>query len=128
MNSSKPTVAVIGASADRAKFGNKSVRAHLSQGYEVYPINLNQSQIEGLATYSSIREIPTQPVDRVTVYLPPVAAAGVMTDIAAVGCRELFLNPGSDGPEAVAAAEAAGLEPIRACSIVDIGESPAKFA
>lgn len=127
MNSEKPTVAVIGASADRHKFGNKSVRAHLNAGYEVYPINLNADEIEGLTAYKSIRDIPKQPVDRVTMYLPPQAAATVMDDIADVGCKELFLNPGSDAPDAIAAAEAAGLEPIRACSIVDIGESPASY-
>ncbi len=125
--SAKPTVAVIGASTDRSKFGNKSVRAHLAAGYEVYPINLHASEIEGLQAYANIREIPRQPVDRVTMYLHPAAAAGVMADIAAVGCKELFLNPGSDGPEAIAAAQAAGLEPIQACSIVDIGHSPANF-
>ena len=36
---SQPTVAIIGASTDRSKFGNKSVRAHLQQGYEVFPVN-----------------------------------------------------------------------------------------
>ena len=127
MSSDKPTVAVIGASTDRHKYGNKSVRAHLRAGYEVYPINLRASEVEGLPAYASIRDIPTQPVDRVTMYLHPQDAAAVMADIAAVGCKELFLNPGSDGPEAIEAAEAAGLEPIRACSIVDVGESPASF-
>ena len=45
---SKPTVAVVGASADRRKFGNKSVRAHLAQGYDVYPVNPKAGEVEGL--------------------------------------------------------------------------------
>ena len=36
---SKPTVAIIGASADPNKFGNKSIHAHLHAGYEVFPVN-----------------------------------------------------------------------------------------
>ncbi|MCA8989166.1 MAG: CoA-binding protein, partial [Planctomycetaceae bacterium] len=43
----KPRVAVLGASQDRSKYGNKSVRAHLAQGYDVYPINPKSESIEG---------------------------------------------------------------------------------
>ena len=31
--------AVVGASSDRAKFGNKVLRAYQSKGWKVYPIN-----------------------------------------------------------------------------------------
>ena len=43
----KPTVAILGASADRSKFGNKSVRAHAQAGYDVYPVNPKGGTIEG---------------------------------------------------------------------------------
>ncbi len=42
------TVAVIGASSDRNKYGNKAVRAFRQQGYEVFPINPNEERVEGL--------------------------------------------------------------------------------
>ena len=44
----QPSVAILGASTDRGKFGNKSVRAHLSKGYTVYPVNPKGEVIEGL--------------------------------------------------------------------------------
>ena len=124
---SKPTVAIIGASADRAKFGNKSVRAHLAQGYEVYPVNPKGGEIEGLAAYANIEDVPVETLDRVSMYLPPAVVLQVLDAIAAKGCRELFLNPGSDSPEVVAKAEQLGLNPIVACSIVDVGHSPSEF-
>ena len=123
----KPTVAVVGASADRAKFGNKSVRAHVSQGYDVYPVNPKGGEIEGLTAYSSIEDVPVEKLDRVSVYLPPAVLLGVLDSIAAKGCDELFLNPGSESDEVVAKAEALGLNPIVACSIVDVGHSPSEF-
>ena len=46
-----PTVAILGASADRSKFGNKAVRAFLARGYTVYPVNPKGGEIEGLAAY-----------------------------------------------------------------------------
>src|SRR5262249_28986799 len=55
-------VAVIGASNDRRKFGNRAVRAYLEQGYTVVPINPHETQVEGLKAYASILDVPG-PVD-----------------------------------------------------------------
>ena len=122
----KPTVAILGASADRSKFGNKSVRAHLQQGYKVYPINPKGGHIEGLTVYRTLSEVPAEvrPLSRISVYLPPQVGLTVMAEIAAVGCDELWLNPGSDSDEVVAKARELGLEPIVACSIVGVGVHP----
>jgi uncharacterized protein len=121
---SRPTVAVLGASSDRAKYGNKSVRAHLRQGYEVFPVNPKGGEIEGLTVYPSLADVPVERLDRVTVYLPPAVGLKALDDVAAKGCRELWLNPGSDAPEVVARARELGLDPVVACSIVDVGVDP----
>ena len=120
---SKPTVAIIGASADRSKYGNKSVRAHQQQGYEVFPVNLKGEPIEGLKTYRSILEIPVA-LDRVSVYLAPEEGIQVLNEIAQKGTRDLFLNPGSESDSLIEKARQLGLEPILACSIVDLGLRP----
>ena len=117
------TVAVIGASADRSKFGNKAVRAYVRQGFQVFPINPKEASIEGIPALASIRDLP-QPPNLVSVYLPPPVLLKVLPDIAARGCDELWLNPGADSPEVVAAAEALGLNVIQACSILGTGVSP----
>ena len=122
----KKTVAVIGASADRSKFGNKSVRAHLAQGWEVYPVNPAGGEIEGLAAYRSVEEIPVR-LDRVSMYVPPSVGVKLLPVIAAAAPEELFINPGAESDELVAAARALGLDPILACSIVAIGTTPAAF-
>jgi predicted CoA-binding protein len=122
-----PTVAILGASADRSKFGNKSVRAHQQQGYMVYPVNPKADVIEGLKAYKSLAEVPPGKLDRVSVYLPPQVGMSVLPEIAARGCDELWLNPGSDSDELVDAARAKGLNVIQACSIVDVGVSPHDF-
>jgi predicted CoA-binding protein len=119
----KPTVAILGASADRSKYGNKSIRAHLNKGYDVYPVNPKGGEIEGLRVFTSLAEIPV-PLKRISVYLPPAVGEKVMDEVAAKGCEELFLNPGSDAPEVVERARELGLDPIVACSIVEIGERP----
>jgi predicted CoA-binding protein len=117
------SVAVIGASNNRKKFGNKAVRAYMQQGYIVYPINPKESKIEGLVAFKTIRDVP-KPLQRVSVYLPPQVVMSVLPDVAAIGCEELWLNPGADSDEVLAEANRLGLNVIQACSIVDIGVSP----
>ena len=121
------TVAVIGASADRGKYGNKSVRAHRQMGYTVYPVNPKGGEIEGLTAYRSLSEVPPGKLDRVSMYLPAAAGLAVLNEIAARGCDELWLNPGSDSPEVVEKARSLGLNVIQACSIVDVGIRPAEM-
>jgi predicted CoA-binding protein len=118
-----PTVAVIGASSAHHKFGNKAVRAYLRQGWTVYPINPSEKTIEGLAVYPTLADVPG-PVDRVSMYVPPSIGITLLDAIKAKGATELFLNPGSESDELVDRATALGLDPIQACSIVDIGERP----
>ena len=120
-----PTVAILGASADRSKFGNKAVRAFLAKGYVVYPVNPKGGEIEGLPVRHSLADIaPDVKLDRISVYLPPAVGLKMLPLIAARGCNELWLNPGSESDELVEAAEKAGLNVVQACSIVDIGMSP----
>jgi predicted CoA-binding protein len=119
-------VAVIGASGDRRKFGNKAVRAFLAQGYTVIPVNPHETEIEGLKAYPSVIDIPG-PVDMATVYLHRDAGLHVMPEIARKGIGEVWLNPGADDDGVIAAARAAGLEPIVACSIMGIGDSPGRY-
>src|SRR6267142_6494139 len=120
------SVAIIGASNDRSKFGNKAVRAFVQQGYQVYPVNPKEGTIEGLPAFKSIRDIPARP-QLVSVYLPPAVLLKVLPDIAARGCDELWLNPGTESEEVLAEAEKLGLYVIQACSIVAIGVSPERL-
>ncbi|MFO0840254.1 MAG: CoA-binding protein [Phycisphaerae bacterium] len=127
MAASEPnTVAVLGASADRSKYGNKAVRAYLRAGWRVFPVNPRGGQIERLPVFRSLREIP-DPIQRVTTYLPPAVGIHVLGDIAAIKPAEFFVNPGAESDELLAAAARLGLEPILACSIIEIGHTPDEY-
>ena len=116
-------VAVIGASHDPAKYGHKAVRAYLRQGWIVHPVTPRPEPIEGLKTYASITDIPGH-IDRATIYLHPEIGVKVLPDIAAKKPDEFFVNPGAESDELLEAARNLGLDPIVACSIVEIGERP----
>ena len=121
------TAVVIGASPDRRKFGNKSLRAHAAAGFAVFPVTVSATEVEGAPAFASIADVPAGPIDRVTVYLPPAVGLKVLPAIAARSPGEVWFNPGADAPEVLAEARRLGLNAIAGCSIVDLGMSPAQF-
>jgi len=123
----QPTVAVVGASQNRAKYGNKSVRAHLRQGYRVFPINPSAATIEGQQVWPSVNDVPVERLDRITVYVPPEIGITLLEQFAAKQPSEIWLNPGSESEALLQRAEELGLPVINACSIVDLGASPSEF-
>jgi uncharacterized protein len=123
----KPTVAILGASADRSKFGNKSLRAHAKAGYDVFAVNPKGGTIEGQPVYKSLADVPVEHLDRISMYLPPQVGLAMLSEIAAKGCGEIWFNPGSATKEVIAKARELGLKAINDCSIVDLGMSPSEF-
>lgn len=121
------TVAVIGAGPERRKFGNKSVRAHAAAGFTVFPVHPTAATVEGLPVFRSVKEIPVESLDRVTVYLPPAIGLTVLADIATKSPREVWFNPGADSEEVLSEARRLGLPAIAGCSIVELGLSPSLF-
>ena len=120
------SIVIVGASADRSKYGNKAVRAFKDGGWTVYPVNPKADEIEGLTAYANVTDVP-EPVDRVSMYVPAEVGMGMLDAIAGKHPAEFFLNPGSESPELVAAATDKGLKPIMACSIVNIGLRPEMY-
>ena len=116
-------VAVIGASNNRQKFGNRAVRAYRDQGYTVMPINPHEAEIEGLKAYASVLDVPG-PIDMASIYLPPEIGEQVIAEIARKGIPEVWINPGAESDELIARARALGIQPIVACSIMSIGQNP----
>jgi predicted CoA-binding protein len=124
---SRPVVAVVGASADRRKFGNKAVRAYAAHGYEVHPVNPRGGAIEGLAVSRRLGDVPVARLDRVLVYLPPERGLEAVGDLVGKPAGELWLNPGADSRELVEELRCRGANVVLGCSIVALGASPADY-
>jgi uncharacterized protein len=120
------TVAVIGASRDRRKYGNKAVRAYVESGFTVFPVNPTETAIEGLKAYPNLAAIE-EPVDFVSLYVPPAVGLKLLPAIEAKKPKEVWLNPGAESDELIEAAADLHLRAIVACSIVALGLSPEEF-
>lgn len=120
------TVAVVGASSDRRKFGNKALRAFQAEGYRVIPINPHEAAIEGIRAYRSVLDVPDT-IDMATVYVQPEVGVRLLTEFDRKRIPEIWINPGAESPELLDAAKRLKLNVITACSIVAIGRNPSAF-
>ena len=114
--------AVVGASVDRSKYGNKVLRCYQQHGREVYPINARAEEVEGLKAYPSLAALPV-PVKAISVITPPAITEQVVRDAAAAGVTHIWMQPGAESDEAIRLAEAAGMAVIAGgpCLLVVLG-------
>jgi len=120
------TVAVVGASSDRRKFGNKALRAFREAGYTVVPINPNEASVEGIATYPAVTDVADM-IDMATVYVPPEIGITLLDGFEKKKIAEIWINPGAESDELIAEARRRKLNVIEACSIVGIGHNPYSY-
>lgn len=120
------TIAILGASSNRAKYGNKCVRAYLQAGWQVFPVNPGGGEIEGLAVIRDLAQVP-QPLDRISVYLAPPISLALLPAMAAARAGDVMFNPGAADEAVLAKARELGINALDACSIVAIGLYPGMF-
>jgi uncharacterized protein len=125
--STSRTIAVVGASPDRKKFGNKCVRCYAAAGWTVFPVHPSAATVEGLSVYASLDMIPNARLDRVSLYIPASAALTLLDTLSPDRVGELWLNPGVDTKEVIAKADDLGFNVVPACTIVAAGYTPADF-
>ncbi|HKE84799.1 MAG TPA: CoA-binding protein [Vicinamibacterales bacterium] len=120
------TVAVVGASNDRNKFGNKAVRAFRAEGHQVIPINPHEAEVEGLRAYRSVLDVPGT-IDMATVYVQPDVALRLLPEFEKKQIGEIWINPGAESDDLMEEASRRKLNAIFACSIMGVGRSPSEF-
>jgi predicted CoA-binding protein len=117
-----PAFAVVGASADRDKYGNKVLRCYLQHGLPVVAVNPKLEVVEGVRCHASLAAVPG-PARAVSVVAPPAAAASIVADAVAAHVKHLWFQPGAEDAAAVETARKAGIEVIAGgpCLLVVLG-------
>ncbi len=102
---------MVGASRDRAKIGNKVLRAYMQTGRPAFPVNPGGDEIEGLKAYPDLASLP-EAVHGVSVITPPQVTESIVEQAGAAGIKNIWLQPGAESERAVARAEALGMNVI----------------
>ncbi len=114
--------AVVGASRDRAKYGNKVLRVYQQNNREVVPINPNAAEVEGLNAYPDLKSLD-EPVDAVSIITPPEVTEQVVEQAVELGIKHVWMQPGAESQGAIQLAEQSGINVIAGgpCALVVLG-------
>jgi predicted CoA-binding protein len=119
---SSEAFAVVGASTNQDKYGNKVLRCYLQHGKKVYPINPRAEVIEGVRCYKSIQELPSN-VKSISVITPPKITEQVVLEAKQKGIENIWMQPGAESPEAIQIAQNANINLLAGgiCILVVLG-------
>jgi len=105
------TFAVVGASRNPEKYGNKVYRALKRHGYKVFAVNPNAETVDGDPAYPRLDNIP-EPIDCIVAVVPPHVTEQIMREAGRLHIPYVWMQPGSESEAAVNAAVAHGLEAV----------------
>ena len=103
--------AVVGASRDRSKYGNKVLRVYLQRGRPVYAVNPAARTVEGQLAYPNLRALPEKP-HGISVITPPEVTEAIVEEAIGLGIENIWMQPGAESPGAERRAAAAGMNVI----------------
>jgi uncharacterized protein len=103
--------AVVGASTDREKYGNKVLRVYQQRGLDVVPVNPKGGEIEGLTAYADLQSVPGT-IDGISIITPPRVTEAVVTQALSLGIKNIWMQPGAESLAAIELAEQAGANVI----------------
>jgi len=115
------SIAVVGVSSHKTKFGGSAFRELKKRGYDVFAIHPSMDTFEGVKCYRSLADLPVVP-GCALVTIKPEAASPVVEQAVSRGIRTLWFQQGADFSEAVAQAERAGLNVVKGRCILMYAE------
>lgn len=116
----KKVWAVVGANQDPDKYGNKILKALVSRGYMVYPVNPLYEEVEGLKCYKDLSSIPEVP-EVIDMVVSPKRGKAVLEEAAELGIKYIWLQPGTYNDEIMELIESKGLIAAKACILMALG-------
>ena len=114
--------AVVGASQDRSKYGNKVLRAYQQRNIPVFPVNPTTDEVEGAQAYPDLASLP-EAVHGISVITPPKVTEVIVQQAGELGIRNIWMQPGSESEAALSLAEEFGMNVIAGgpCALVVLG-------
>lgn len=130
-----PFFAVVGASNDRTKFGNKVLRCYIQNGKKASPISPKRDFIEEVKCFKSLTEFSSAISSEfgsstlevgVSIITPPGVTKAVLDEGVKNGYRNFFLQPGTTDNEVDEYIEnlrqsISNVNIIKGCVLIELG-------
>ena len=114
----KENVVILGASDRPDRFAYRADKLLQTHGHTTVLVNPNLKDIEGKKVCTSLKDIAKATIDTVALYVNPKILASQIKDLIALKPKRVIFNPGTEDVRLEAELKAAGIEPLRACTLV----------
>ena len=91
-------IALVGASNDRKKYGNKILLDLLSKKYNVVPINQKEDNIAGLKAYTKVQDLPSRP-SIINFVVPPEIGLDITKELVEEDYDHFWYQPGAESED-----------------------------
>jgi predicted CoA-binding protein len=91
-------IALIGASNDPSKYGNKILIDLISKGHNVVPINPKEEEVAGLKSYPNVFGLAEKP-SIINFVVPPVVGLEITKDLVEADYDNFWYQPGAESEE-----------------------------
>jgi predicted CoA-binding protein len=114
--------AVVGASTNRDKYGNKVLRVYMQNDRPAFPINPKAGEVEGLKAYPDLESLPNKP-HGVSIITPPDVSKSILEQAAKLGIGHVWMQPGAEFEGAERRGDELGINVIAdgSCILVVLG-------
>tara|TARA_B100001113_G_scaffold263518_1_gene218424 strand:+ start:4 stop:396 length:393 start_codon:yes stop_codon:yes gene_type:complete len=91
-------IALVGASNDRNKYGNKILLDLLSKNYNVVPVNQKEDNIAGLKAYTKVQDLPSRP-SIINFVVPPEIGLDITKELVEEDYDHFWYQPGAESED-----------------------------
>ena len=92
------SIALVGASKNPNKYGNKILKDLISKGYRVFPINKSEKEIEGLEVFKNVTDLKEIP-SIIDFVVPPNESRTVTIYLVSKGYDNFWYQPGAESQD-----------------------------
>ena len=117
------SIAFIGATTQKEKWGYKKFKELVDKGFKVYPINPKYKEIYGKKCFpdlTSLVEFLNEKPDYVITIVPPKVTEKVVEKCKELGINKIWMQPGSESEKAIKFCKENNIEVVHdVCIVVD---------
>ena len=98
LKNKKNLIALVGASNDPKKYGNKILLDLFSKGYNVVPINSTEDTIAGIKSYKNVLDLKESP-SIINFVVPPEIGFEITKELVENNYDNFWYQPGAESKE-----------------------------
>jgi uncharacterized protein len=116
MEDLKKKTLVLGASANPSRYSFLAVNRLRSNGHPVVAIGIKKVRVADVDVETEKKDFPD--IDTVSLYLNPTNQKSYYAYLLSLHPNRIIFNPGAENKEFYKLAEANGIKPVEACTLV----------